>query len=205
MLDLTFSDADKKDFITDLTQDENSINITYADNHTAKDTSNSIHNMNFYRGKMLEQYIEHGPYYELKLGEAVAFNQLKKLLSVIIDAAAIYFNVTLNPNILLKIIVTILLIAGEIAYMFWNKIGDVIYDEQARELLSLNYYYDNKSTFEYYSKEQEEFIHLVPIEQLTREKITKEDLIKIKEVIDEYKKQGISLDTIKVDFKSNRM
>lgn len=198
MLDLTFTEEDSKNFIKDINQDEKQITITYGDDRVVIDSQSTLHNMNRYRYLMQEQFKKYSHKYEIELGKEFIKNKLKRFLSLIIDISAIYFNVTMNPNTILKIIATILLVAGEIAYFWWNKLGDYVLDQDADEILTTEYYLDNQSTFEYYSKGLSEFRHLIPIEQISRFKLTKSDLVKIKQEIERFKRDNIPLDEMQI-------
>ncbi len=198
MLDLTFTEEDSKSFIKDLNQDEKQITITYGDNRIEIDSHPTLHNMNCYRHRMQEQFRKYSHKYEIELGKEFIKNKLKRFLSIIIDITAIYFNVTMNPNTLLKIIATVLLVAGELAYFWWNKLGDYVLDQYAEEILTTEYYLDNQSTFEYYSDGLKEFRHLIPIEQISRFKLTKSDLVRIKQEIERFKREHIPLDEMQI-------
>ena len=198
MLDLTFTDEDSKSFIRDIEQNEKEIVITYGDERKAIDKTSSLHNMNCYRYKMLEQFKKYGPKFEIELGKEFIKNKIKRVLGIILDITAIYFNTTMNPNTLLKIIANILLIVGGLGYYYWNKLGDYVLDEDANECLTYEYYLENQSTFEYYSEGLKEFRHLIPVEQISRYKIDKDDLIKIKTEIERFKKEHIPLDEMQI-------
>ena len=198
MLDLTFTEEDSKNFIKDINQDDKQITITYGDDRVVIDSQSTLHNMNRYRYLMQEQFSRFSHRYEIELGKEFIKNKLKRFLSIIIDITAIYFNVTMNPNIVLKIIATVLLVAGELAYFWWNKLGDYVLDQDAEEILTTEYYLENKSTFEYYSDGLKEFRHLIPIEQISRFKITKSDLERIKLEIERFKREHIPLDEMQI-------
>ena len=203
MINMTLLEEDSKDYITDIIEKDNGIEVTYGDDHKKFDDNNSLHNINCYRVRMMEQVKRYMHDFEIHLGKEFIFNQIKKYLFLIIDIAAIYFNVNMNPNTLLKIITTILLIGGELFYFFMRKLDDMLIDQDCEELNTLEFYVDNNHLFEYYSKKEQEFKYVIPIEYLSRYKLGKEDLIRIRDVILQYKDENKSLDDMSLSLKPN--
>lgn len=189
MIDMTFLDKDKEYFITDIEVIDGKIVVTRADGSKSEEKFIE-HNLGFYRNLMIKnanQYI--GPYMD-DIGKDSFMTYVKKYSAIIAGIVGLYFLYNFDIHIAIKIIISILVILGELAYFLFNQLYLSIIGIEAMECMATEYYLNNIDKFRYYDREHYTDGFIVPPEDISKYKLTEDMLKQIVEQIEIFKKDG---------------
>lgn len=200
MIDMTLLEKDKEYFITDIEVIDGKLVVTRADGSTSEEPF-SEHNLGFYRNLMIKnanQYI--GPYMD-DVGKDSFFTYVKKYGAIIAGVVGLYFLYNIDIHIAIKIIISILVILGEIAFFLFNEFYLCIVGAEAMECMATEYYLKNISVFKFYDREHYTDGFIVPPEDIARYKLSEDMLVQIKNNIELFKKDGIEDKDISLSYK----
>lgn len=201
MMDMTFLEKDKEYFITDIDVIDGKIIVTRADGSKSEEDFTE-HNLGFYRNLMVKnanQYI--GPYMD-DLGKDSFMTYVKKYGAIIVGVVGLYFLYNFDIHIAIKIILSILVILGEIAFFLFNELYLCIVGAEAMECMATEYYLKNIDTFRYLDKEHYIDGFIVPPEDIAKYSLTEDMLVQIKENIENFKKDGVEPQDITLTYKN---
>ena len=175
MLDLTMDEKNKPYFITDIEYDEKEIRVTRADGRVEVEPF-SAHNLGFHRTKMIENAKENiGPYMD-ELSKDTFFTVVKRYGSIIVDILGLFLLYNVDIHVIIKILITALVVLGELAYLFFNWLYLGLAGNEVMECLALEYYLNNLSEFTYDDSENFTTGYYLAPEDISRYGLTKEHL-----------------------------
>lgn len=202
MLDMVMDDKNKEYFITDINHDEKILEVTRADGTTSSETF-SYHNLGFYRSRMIENAKEYiGPYMD-DLSKDSFFTFVKRYAAIIGGLVGLYFLYNMDVHIIMKIIITVLAVLGELAYYFINELYLTIIGGEVLECLATEYYIKNLDTFSYYDKEHYTDGYIIPPEDIGKYQLTKDILEQLLQGIKQFKENGFESHEISLSYKRN--
>lgn len=200
MLDMVIDEKNKKHFITDIVVQEGKIIITRADESVSEEPY-SEHNLGFYRMQMIKNAQDNiGPYMD-DLGKDSFFAFVKRYAAIIGGVVGLYFLYNFDIHIAMKIIITILLLLGEVGYYLYNHLYLTVVGAEVLECLATEYYIKNLSTFTYYDKEHYTDGFIIPPEDIARYELTKDMLEKLAKGIEEARENGVDPGHMKLTYK----
>lgn len=200
MLDMVLDDKNKKYFITDIEVREDKIIITKADESVSEEPY-SGHNLGFYRTQMINYAKDNLDPYLDDLGKDSFFTYVKRYAAIIGGIVGLYFLYNFDIHIVIKILITILLTLGELAYYLYNELYLNILGAEVIECLATEYYIKNLSTFTYYDKDNYTDGYIVPPEDIGKHELTKDMLEQLGTGIEEAKKNGSEPQDMKLTYK----
>lgn len=200
MLDMVMDDKNKQYFITDIEVRDSKIIITRADESVTEEPY-SGHNLGFYRMQMVKNAKENiGPYMD-DLGKDSFLTFVKRYAAIIGGIVGLYFLYNFDIHIAMKIIITVLLLLGEVGYYLYNELYLHIVGGEVLECLATEYYLNNLSTFTYYDKENYTDGFIVPPEDIGKYQLTKDMLEQLAKGIKEAKEMGSEPEHMKLTYK----
>ncbi len=200
MVDMTNNEENKKYFITDISYDDKSLRVTRADG-SVSDEPFSLHNLGFYRTKMIEGAQANIDNYMDDLSKKSFFVVVKKWSSVIISLLELFLLYNIDIHIIIKIILAVLVVLGEIGYYLYNEILLGIMHSDVVESLATEYYLKNLNEFKYYDKEGYTDGYIVPPEDISKYHLTQGMLEQIIETIKSFKEQGFLPEEMSLSYK----
>lgn len=200
MLDMVMDDKNKQYFITDIEVRDGKLIITRADESVSEE-SYSAHNLCFYRTQMIRYAKENiGPYMD-DLGKDSFFTFVKRYAAIIGGIVGLYFLYNFDIHIAMKIILTILVLLGEVGYYLYNELYLSVLGNEVLECLATEYYINNLGTFSYYDRENYTDVYFVPPEDIGKYQLTKDRLEQLAKDIEESKAMGSEPQNIKLSYK----
>ena len=97
----------------------------------------------------------------------------------------------------MKIIITVLLLLGEVGYYLYNELYLHIVGGEVLECLATEYYINNLDTFTFYDRENYTDGFIVPPEDIGKYQLTKDMLEQLAKGIEEAKEMGSEPEHIK--------
>ena len=200
MLDMVLDDNNKKYFITNIEVRDGKIIITRAD-ETVSEEPYSGHNLGFYRTQMINYAKDNlNPYLD-DLSKDSFFTYVKRYAAIIGGIVGLYFLYNFDIHIVIKILITILLTLGELAYYLYNELYLNVLGAEVIECLATEYYIKNLSTFTYYDKDNYTDGYIIPPEDIGKHELTKDMLEQLGAGIEEAKKNGSEPQDMKLTYK----
>ncbi len=200
MIDMVMDDNNKKYFITDIEVRDGKIIITRADESVTEEPY-SGHNLGFYRMQMIKGAKENIELYMDDLGKDSFFTFVKRYAAIIGGIVGLYFLYNFDIHIAIKIIITILLLLGEVGYYLYNELYLSIVGNEVLECLATEYYIKNLSTFSYYDKENYTDGFIIPPEDIGKYQLTEDMLKQLGAGIEEAKEKGSEPQDMKLTYK----
>ncbi len=200
MIDMVMDDDNKKYFITDIEVRDGKIIITRADESVTEEPY-SGHNLGFYRMQMIKGAKENIEPYMDDLSKDSFFAFVKRYAAIIGGIVGLYFLYNFDIHIVIKIIITILLLLGEVGYYLYNELYLSIVGNEVLECLATEYYIKNLSTFSYYDKENYTDGFIVPPEDIGKYQLTEDMLKQLGAGIEEAKEKGSEPQDMKLTYK----
>ena len=200
MIDMTLLDKDKEYFITDIEVIDGKIVVTRADGSKSEEPFTE-HNLGFYRNLMVknaEQYI--GSYMD-EVGKDSFMIFVKKYSAIIAGVVGLYFLYNFDIHIAIKIIISVLVILGELGYFIYNQLYLSVIGIEAIECMATEYYLKNINKFRYFDREHYTDGFIVPPEDIAKYGLTEDMLIQIKDNIEAFKKDGFEDKEISLSYK----
>lgn len=200
MLDMVMDDKNKQYFITDIEVKDGKMIITRADGSVSEEPY-SGHNLGFYRMQMVRNAKDNiGPYMD-DLGKDSFLTFVKRYAAIIGGIVGLYFLYNFDIHIAMKIILTILLVLGEVGYYLYNELYLHIVGSEVLECLATEYYLNNLSTFTYYDRENYTDGFIIPPEDIGKYQLTKDMLEQLATGIKEARENGSEPEHMKLTYK----
>ena len=200
MLDMVMDDKNKQYFITDIEVRDGKIIITRADESVTEEPY-SAHNLGFYRMQMVRNAKENINPYMDDLGKDSFLTFVKRYAAIIGGIVGLYFLYNFDIHIAMKIIITVLLLLGEVGYYLYNELYLHIVGGEVLECLATEYYINNLDTFTFYDRENYTDGFIVPPEDIGKYQLTKDMLEQLAKGIDEAKEMGAEPEHMKLTYK----
>lgn len=200
MLDMTMDDKDKEYFITDIEYDDKVLKVTRADGSVSEEKF-SEHNLGFYRLQMIKYAKENIEGYLDDIGKDSLLVFVKRYGAIIGGLVGLYFLYNVDIHLIIKIIITILILLGEMAYYVLNSLYLSVVNMEALEVLATEYYLKNLDHFRYYDNENGTDGFIVPPEDIGKYGLTKDMLEQIYNNINEFKKEGYEPKNMSLTYK----
>lgn len=200
MLDMVMDDENKQYFITDIDVRDGKIIITRADESVSEEPY-SAHNLGFYRMQMVKNAKENIEPYMDDLSKNSFFTFVKRYAAIIGGIVGLYFLYNFDIHIAMKIILTILILLGEVGYYLYNELYLHIVGGEVLECLATEYYIKNLSTFTYYDTENYTDGFILPPEDIGKYQLTKDMLEQLAKGIEEAKAMGSEPQDMKLSYK----
>ena len=200
MLDMVMDEKNKKYFITDIEVRDGKIIITRADESVTEEPY-SGHNLGFYRMQMVRNAKENINPYMDDLGKDSFLTFVKRYAAIIGGVVGLYFLYNFDIHIAMKIILTILIVLGEVGYYLYNELYLNIVGSEVLECLATEYYIDNLNIFSYYDKEHYTDGFIVPPEDIGKYGLTKDMLEQLATGIKEARDNGSEPEHMKLTYK----
>ena len=200
MLDMVMDDNNKKYFITDIEVKDGKLIITRADGSVSEENY-SLHNLGFYRSQMIRNAKENIDPYMDDLSKDSFFTFVKRYVVIISGIVGLYFLYNFDIHIIMKIILTILVLLGEVGYYLYNSLYLSIVGGEVLECLATEYYINNLDTFSYYDKDAYTDGFIVPPEDIGKYQLTEDMLKQLAVGIEEAKNNGAEPEHMKLTYK----
>ena len=195
MVDMTRNKEEQESFITNINKDNDSLVVSYASGNETTERF-SLHNMNYYRGKMEEQANMYVGKYLDKLSIKSFSIYVARVSSIILGLFSLFLSYNIDIHIIMKILLTILVALLEFGYYIYSDIKlDILYT-QALEGMATEYYLNNIDDFKYKNPHTYEFGYIVPIEEISKMGLTEDWLKAASEKIKELISSGIEKEDI---------
>ena len=104
------------------------------------------------------------------------FTFVKRYAAIIGGIVGLYFLYNFDIHIAMKIIITVLLLLGEVGYYLYNELYLHIVGGEVLECLATEYYINNLDTFTFYDRENYTDGFIVPPEDIGKYQLTKDML-----------------------------
>ncbi len=200
MIDMTLDEKNKEYFITQIEHDDKEIKVTRADGNSTTEPY-SGHNLGFYRNKMVENAKENiGPYMD-DLGKDSFFTFVKRYAAIIGGVVGLYFLYNVDIHLIMKIIITILVLLGELGYYLYNELYLGIIGREVMECLATEYYIKNIDKFRYFDKEHYTDGFIVPPEDIGKYQLTQDVLEQVAQGIEQFREQGFEPEEMTLSYK----
>lgn len=200
MLDMTMDDKDKEYFITDIEYDDKVIKVTRADGSVSEEKFLE-HNLGFYRLQMIKYAKENIEGCLDDIGKDSLLVFVKRYGAIIGGIVGLYFLYNVDIHLIIKIIITILILLGEMAYYVLNSLYLSVVNMEALEVLATEYYLKNLDHFRYYDNENGTDGFIVPPEDIGKYGLTRDMLEQIYNNINEFKKEGYEPKNMSLTYK----
>lgn len=200
MLDMVMDDKNKEYFITDIEVGDGKLIITRADESVSEEPY-SGHNLGFYRMQMVKGARDNIEPYLDDLGRDSFFTYVKRYAAIIGGIVGLYFLYNFDIHIAMKIIITVLLLLGEVGYYLYNELYLSVVGNEVLECLATEYYLKNLETFTYYDRENYTDGFIVPPEDIGKYQLTKDMLEQLAKGIKEARDNGSKLEDMKLTYK----
>lgn len=198
MINMLFSD-DKKEFIRDIRIENDEIVLLMGDGSIKKEKF-TVHNLQFYRLKMIQQAEDYLPNFLNRLSDESLKITIKKYLFIIGGIASMYLLYNIDIHIIMKIILSIIIILGEIGHFIYSECLLDILGNGVIEAFATKKYLECKNNFSYFDTKDGEEKFILPPEFIERFGLTEDDIIKADSQIEEFRKNGKSLNELKMVF-----
>lgn len=200
MIDMTLDEKNKEYFITQIEHDDIEIKVTIADGNSTTEPY-SGHNLGVYRNKMVENAKENiGPYMD-DLGKDSFFTFVKRYAAIIGGVVGLYFLYNVDIHLIMKIIITILVLLGELGYYLYNELYLSIIGREVIECLATEYYIKNIDKFKYFDKEHYTDGFIVPPEDIGKYQLTQDVLEQVAQDIEQFREQGFAPEEMTLSYK----
>lgn len=196
-------DAEKlKYFITDVAKEQDQLVVKHASGEDDY-SKYSDHNLSVARNRMIEQASECLPEFMKTMASEYFKTIALKYAAIIGGVVGLFFLYNIDIHIIMKIIITLLALGGEVAYYFINKIYQAVLGMSAEEGFATKYYINNVDDFRYYNPEvgYDEFI--LPIEDISKYCLCQADLEELSKIVKDFKSQGYESKEITLSYKPN--
>ncbi len=187
-------------FITDIERKDDRLIITHADK-SVEDSKYSDRNLGFYRHKMIDQARKYLPAFTIDLSKESFKVYVKRVGAIIGGILGMFLLYNIDIHTIMKIVLTILIILGELAYYIWNEIVLSVISDDCRETLATEYYLANLRDFQYYDQEKGIDGYIVPPEDISNHKLDNSQLKQMSETIKDFKSQGVDEKDISLTYK----
>lgn len=190
MMNMVYGNKDAEQyFITGLDCQDDKLIVTHADG-TTEETKLTAHNLGFYRNRMIEQARQNLPKFSCVLSKESFMVYVKRVGAIIGGLVGLFLLYNIDIHIIMKIIITILLVLGELGYYLFNEIVLSVMSEDCAETLATEYYLANLSDFQYYDPENGVDGYILPPEDISKYKLDDRMLSQMSGVIKDFKSQG---------------
>ena len=200
MLDMVMDDKNKQYFITDIEVRDGKLIITRADESVTEEPY-SAHNLGFYRMQMVRNAKENINPYMDDLGKDSFLTFVKRYAAIIGGVVGLYFLYNFDIHIAMKIILTVLILLGEVGYYLYNELYLSVVGGEVLECLATEYYINNLDTFTFYDRENYTDGFIVPPEDIGKYQLTKDMLEQLAKGIKEAKDNGSEPEHMKLSYK----
>lgn len=200
MIDMAMDEKDKQFFITDIEYNDEILKITRADG-TVSEEPFSYHNLGFYRNQMVNHIQDNINPFMDDLSKDSFFTFVKRYSAIIGGVVGLYFLYNVDIHVIMKIIITILAVLGELAYYLYNELYLTIVGSEVIEGLAYEYYLKNIDKFRYFDKEHYTDGFIVPPEDVGKYKLTQDMLAQILQRIEEFKEKGFEPEEMTLSYK----
>jgi hypothetical protein len=200
MLDMVMEEKNKEYFITDIDVKDGKIIITRADGSVSEENF-TAHNLGFYRMRMIDSAKEYINPFMDDLGKDSFMTFVKRYAAIIAGVVGLFFLYNVDVHIIMKIIISILVVLGELGYYLYNELYLNIIGGEVLECLATEYYIKNLNSFRYYDKENYTDGYIVPPEDIGKYQLTKDVLEQLKNGIEEFKNKGFESEEITLSYK----
>lgn len=201
MLDMVMEEKNKEYFITDIEVKDGKLIISRADGSKSEETFTE-HNLGFYRMRMIESAKEHINPYMNDLGKDSFMTFVKRYAAIIGGVLGLFLLYNVDIHVVMKIVITILVLLGELGYYLYNELYLHIVGGEVLECLAVEYYLKNLNIFKYYDNENYTDGFIVPPEDIGKYQLTKEALEQVKQGIEDFIKQGFEPKDMSLSYKS---
>ncbi len=199
MLDMCEYESEQPSFITDLKLEDDKIIVTYADGHTTEEPY-TLHNFNLYRDRLVDQATNFTERTINSCGVDWIKEQAKRVAGLILGITGLYFLYNLDIHIIMKILITVLVIAGEAVLFFYTHLYLNALEDDSLEAFAYQEYLKHLDNFRYYNKETGTNEYLVPIEEVSERQMTQKFVKKLSLTIDEMKSKGSRLEDMHINY-----
>lgn len=200
MIDMVMDEKNRASFITDIEFDDKVLKITRADGSVSTEPF-SYHNLGFYRTKMVENAeLNINPFMD-DLSKDSFFTFVKRYAAIIGGVVGLYFLYNVDIHLIIKIIITILVLLGEVAYYLFNQLYLIVLSDLVSESLATEFYLKNISKFVYYDRENYTDGYIVPPEDIGKYRLTQDALEQVLKEIECFKEQGLEPDGMSLTYK----
>lgn len=197
MLDMSMNEKDKEYFITNIEVNDNKIIVTRADGSKTEEEF-SGHNLGFYRNRMIENAKSFiNPYLD-DLGKDSFLTFVKRYVAIIGGVIGLYFLYNVDIHIVMKIILSILVVLGEVGYYLYNQLYLWILGGEVNECLATEYYLNNIDTFKYFDRDNYTDGFVIPPEDIGKYELTQSMLEKLGAGIKEYREKEVKPEDMKL-------
>lgn len=200
MLDMTKKDGEQERFITDLKINEKgNMVITYADG-TVSEEKFTKHNMGFYRDNMVKQAEKFVNPKLNSLGLEYLKVQGIRFGLVLLGIVGMYFTYNVDIHVIMKIVLTLLIIGGELLQWFIANLYTISIEDDSLEAFAYEEYLKHLNNFRYYDSNTGSSEYIFPIEDIEGHRLTATSVQEIDSTIQEMKDMGAEEADIKVDY-----
>lgn len=201
MMNMVYGDKEAEQyFITDIEQKDESLVITHADK-SVEELKYTDHNLSFYRSRMIDQAKTHVKCFGDTLSLESFKVYVKRVATIIAGIVGLYFLYNFDIHILMKIILTILLAFGELAYYLFNEVVLDLMSADSIETLATEYYLAHLQDFQYYDSERGIDGYILPPEDIGKHRLDQKCLEQMSETIKDFKSQGFEDKEIYLTYK----
>ena len=196
MIDMSSKKDNKSDYIIYLDRILDTTSVMYADG-TTKSEDYSKHNYNVYRHKLMNQVDMYSEKYISKLSKESFLLFLHKWSPIVASVIGMYFAYNCDISNVSKIVIGCILLAINGVNLLANELWCGILADKLDKVYAYQFYNKNSNTF--INKDNMDFNFILPIEDIDNHDLTLNQLIEIKNTIENYKKEyeedleGISL------------
>lgn len=200
MLDMTEYVEEQDDYVVDvsLTDDGNMV-ITYASGRVEKEKY-SDHNYGFYQGKMVNQAIDYADPMINSLGIEWIKTQAVRYGLLLGGIVGLYFSYNVDIHIIIKIILTILILAGEAVNLFLTQLGLVSIEDDSIVAFAYKEYLKHLDNFKYYDKKSGAEKYIMPISDIDKHQLDSSSVIEIDRMVSQMKDMGSEPKDIRVNY-----
>ncbi len=202
MIDISKNEEESKYYVTDIKVNENEMIISYGDGREVHEKY-TLHNLNFYRLRMIKQANEGIDYAYSVIAKDSFKIYAKRFLAMLAGIIGSVVTLNIDIHVIMKIIIIVLMLLGEGLYYFYNEIYLYLLSEDLDEVEALNYYLSNIDKFKYYDKDEGEDGYILPIEDLEKYHITKNMLEQIVFNVVKFREEGVDYKDMKLTYKSS--
>lgn len=200
MIDMAMEEKDKSFFITDIEFNDEILKVTRADGSVSEETF-SYHNLGFYRNQMVNHIKDNIDSFMNELSKDSFFTFVKRYAAIIGGVVGLYFLYNVDIHLIMKIIITVLVLLGELGYYLYNELYLTIVGSEVIEGLAYEYYIKNIDKFRYFDKEHYTDGFIVPPEDVSRYRLTQDMLTQILQGIEEFKEKGFEPEEMTLSYK----
>lgn len=141
-----------------------------------------------------------GPYMD-DLGKDSFFTFVKRYAAIIGGVVGLYFLYNVDIHLIMKIIITILVLLGELGYYLYNELYLSIIGREVIECLATEYYIKNIDKFKYFDKEHYTDGFIVPPEDIGKYQLTQDVLEQVAQDIEQFREQGFAPEEMTLSYK----